>query len=250
MKIEKINENQIRCTIMSDELSSRKITLDELSYGSEKAKNLFHDMMAQAKHDVGFDANGSPLMIEAIPMRDRLVLNITKVTDPEELDTRFSSFSNPQAQKSADVHLSGADAILNLIKKATEAALNIKKNESGQNNGAASSNNAGEDQNADNHVASPLLEAFRFMTLDDAILGAKAVDHNLKAKNSLYKFENNAYILIIHSEGEEPEMFNKTCNILSEYSSSDHVSDASENFLREHGYLMIADNAIQKLSQL
>ena len=249
MKIEKINDNQIRCTITSEELANRKITLDELSYGSEKAKNLFRDMMAQAKHEFGFDSNGSPLMIEAIPMRDCLVLNITKVTDPEELDTRFSSFSNPKSQKSADIQLSGADAILNLIKKATEAALNIKKNEAGQKNSASSDTQSGE-QSADNQVSAPLLEAFRFLSLDDAILGAKAVSRQLKAKNSLYKFDSNAFIILIHSEGEDPEIFNKTCNILSEYSSSDHVSDASENYLREHGYLMIADNAIQKLSQI
>jgi alpha-beta hydrolase superfamily lysophospholipase len=45
MKIEKINDNQIRCTLTMADLASRKINLGELAYGSEKARNLFRDMM-------------------------------------------------------------------------------------------------------------------------------------------------------------------------------------------------------------
>ena len=45
MKIEKINENQIRCTLTREDLANREIKLSELAYGSEKAKSLFRDMM-------------------------------------------------------------------------------------------------------------------------------------------------------------------------------------------------------------
>lgn len=38
MKIEKINDNQIRCTLTSDDLASREIKLSELAYGTDKAK--------------------------------------------------------------------------------------------------------------------------------------------------------------------------------------------------------------------
>ena len=36
MKIEKINENQIRCTLTKDDLAERQIKLSELAYGTEK----------------------------------------------------------------------------------------------------------------------------------------------------------------------------------------------------------------------
>mgnify|MGYP004679586979 FL=1 len=94
MKIEKINDNQIRCTLTREDLANREIKLSELAYGSEKAKSLFRDMMQQASHDFGFEANNIPLMIEAIPVSaDSIILIITKVEDPDELDTRFSRFS-------------------------------------------------------------------------------------------------------------------------------------------------------------
>ena len=96
MKIEKISDSQIRCTLNRSDLQSRELKLSELAYGTEKAKNLFHDMIEQAAHQFGFKADDIPLMIEAIPVSaDCIILNITKVEDPEELDTKFSRFTLP-----------------------------------------------------------------------------------------------------------------------------------------------------------
>lgn len=41
MKIEKINDNQIRCTLTRADLADRQLKLSELAYGSEKAKITF-----------------------------------------------------------------------------------------------------------------------------------------------------------------------------------------------------------------
>lgn len=41
MKIEKVNDNQIRCTLTREDLDSRHLKLSELAYGTEKAKSLF-----------------------------------------------------------------------------------------------------------------------------------------------------------------------------------------------------------------
>ena len=81
MKIEKVNDNQIRCTLTREELAERQIKLSELAYGTEKAKLLFRDMMQQAAYEFGFEADDIPLMIEAIPLsQDTIILVITKVS--------------------------------------------------------------------------------------------------------------------------------------------------------------------------
>lgn len=93
MRIERINDNQIRCTLNKRDLAERHLKISELAYGSDKAKKLFRDMMEQAHMDYGFEADDIPLMIEAIPTsRDSIVLVITKVDNPEELEERFSPF--------------------------------------------------------------------------------------------------------------------------------------------------------------
>ena len=104
MRLEKLSENQIRCTLDREDLVTRGLRLSELAYGTEKAKELFRDMMQQASYEFGFDAEDLPLMIEAIPASlDRLILVITKVEDPDELDTRFSKFSpDPLAEGDYD----------------------------------------------------------------------------------------------------------------------------------------------------
>ena len=80
MKIEKINENKIRCFLTRDDLENRHIKLSEIAYGTEKARSLFRDMMEQASSQFGFEADNIPLMVEAIPMSNEcIILDITKV---------------------------------------------------------------------------------------------------------------------------------------------------------------------------
>ena len=94
MKIERIDDNSIKCTLSSTDLSARDLNLRDMTYGSQAAKRLFNEMMQKAKEEVGFSIENTPLMIEAIPLQGGAVqLIISKVDDPEELDTRFSKFS-------------------------------------------------------------------------------------------------------------------------------------------------------------
>lgn len=110
MKIERLSENQIRCTLNKSDLASRQLKISELAYGSDKAKELFRDMMQQASHELGFEADDIPLMIEAIPVSsDCIVLIVTKVDDPEELDTRFSKFSPSSMDDDYDSYPYGDD---------------------------------------------------------------------------------------------------------------------------------------------
>ena len=70
MKIEKVNDNQIRCTLTKEDLACRSLKISELAYGTQKAKDLFRDMMQQASFEFGFEAEDIPLMIEAIPFSE------------------------------------------------------------------------------------------------------------------------------------------------------------------------------------
>ena len=123
MKIEKINDNQIRCTLTPDDLKSRDIRISELTYGSGKARNLFREMMKEALQDCGFRLDNTPLMIEASPDADgNLTLIITKVRNPEEIDSRFAHFTSDP---------SGDDYTFSNLAKDMPAADDILKNLTG-----------------------------------------------------------------------------------------------------------------------
>ena len=124
MKIEKVNDNQIRCTLTREDLADRQMKLSELAYGSEKARTLFRDMIEQANYEFGFETNDIPLMVEAIPLSsESIILVITKVEYPEELDTRFSRFSETDedySEQEGTKHapaIKGADDILDLFER-------------------------------------------------------------------------------------------------------------------------------------
>ena len=95
MKIERIAENKIRCTLNKQDLSDFDVKLSEFAYGTPKARTLFESLMKQAEAELGFEPDEMPLMIEAMPEApDRLILIITKVDNPEEFNTRFSKFTH------------------------------------------------------------------------------------------------------------------------------------------------------------
>lgn len=257
MKIEKINENQIRCTLTREDLVNREIKLSELAYGSEKAKSLFRDMMQQAADDFGFEANNIPLMIEAIPISaDSIILIITKVEDPEELDTRFSRFS-PEENASEKGHsaaslaeaLTGADDILDLIQKLHQArkmAANKTKADKSQEN-AEEALPAEEDSDEIFY----LTRFYLFHDLESVIRASHVLAPGYSGPNALFKNpEDQNYYLLLKKADTDAEQFNKICNILSEYALQVSYTPGMEEYFTEHMEVMIPEQAIQNLSTL
>lgn len=247
MKIEKINENQIRCTLTREDLELHQIRLSELAYGSEKAKKLFRDMMEQAQMEFGFEADNIPLMIEAIPVTtDSIILIITKVEDPEELDTRFSKFTPFKNQGQGDpIQLDGADNIIDLFQKLCESKLkSVSKKDTSENKKTT------EEKTEQETPAVNMIRLFVFSRLDDVIAASHGLNGFFTGQNTLYRnTENDQYLLVLHQSESSPEAFNKVCNILSEYGSSKAFSASGEAYLREHGKL-VSQNALQQLVQL
>lgn len=247
MKIEKINDNQIRCTLTREDLETHQINLKELAYGSEKAKKLFRDMMQQAQMQFGFEADNIPLMIEAIPVNiDSIILIITKVEDPEELDTRFSKFS-PYKDKtqSEPIQLDGADSIIDIFQKIREAT----KNKGASAKPASAQQTEKESASQNNSPAINLIRLYTFQKLDDVIAASHGLNGFYTGANTLYKEGDDKYQLVLHQSDCTPEDFNKVCNILSEYGKGRSLTAAGEAYFVEHGELLSA-NALQQLVQL
>lgn len=263
MKIEKVNDHQIRCTLTKSDLADRELKISELAYGTEKAKSLFRDMMQQASFEFGFDADDLPLMIEAIPLNSEcIVLVITKVEDPEELDTRFSKFA-PSVRDDEDEDdedkgilsnvmddlAGGADDVLDLFKKIHDAKASA--------NNAAQEETAVPVQEAPKAVASKkavkdsidLVRIYAFESLNQVIRLSHVLAKVYEGKNSLYKNDSNrSYILVISQTDHTPEEFNRVCNMISEYGNPEKFVSASEAYLEEHFEAVIKDKAVQSLS--
>ena len=246
MKIEKVNERQIRCTLTGDDLANRQLKISELAYGSEKAKNLFRDMMRQAEYECGFEAEDIPLVIEAIPVNaDCIILIITKVEDPEELDTRFSKFapavSDSERSESSDLPFLPNDFAEEMINMLKEVKGSLARQQA-----QIDKSNTEEGDNTKKLIAC-LLQCDNI-----SILGsfARAVNGFYHEDSSLYRKKDGTYALLFTPGKLQPKEYARICNIASEFGKLDTVPDSRLSYMEEHYNLVIPEDAVSALSNI
>lgn len=259
MKIEKVNEQQIRCTLTREDLATRELKISELAYGTEKAKSLFRDMMRQAAYECGFEAEDIPLMIEAIPLNSEcIVLIITKVEDPEELDTRFSKFApsvhedddydDEDAEDIAETFADSADEMLDMLRRisgseASDRSMGTACVSSEDSAQRSAIRGTGETQ--------PASRLFSFTTLNDVTRLAHMAAFSYKGDNTLYKDEATGhYLLFLDPARQSAAEFNRVCNLISEYGKPEKSVQAARAYLEEHYEPLIREHAIEALAQI
>lgn len=233
MKIEKINENQIKCTLTRSDLASRQLKLSELAYGTEKAKGLFQDMMEQASMEFGFDASDIPLMIEAIPVSmDCIILMITKVENPDEIDTRlstFSSFKDLFTPGESEDDFAGTDS----GESQDNPFINFEELAEKLRQGHAASTD----------------RLYSFGDLDTVIRLAHHIHNRYSGENTLYKSpENGRYYLHMSADTDNEHDFALIMNTISEFGTKEKVSAARTAYMNEHFEIILKDTAVQSLA--
>ena len=263
VRIEKISDKQIRCTLNKQDLSDRELRISELAYGTDKAKALFRDMMQQASYEFGFETEDIPLMIEAIPMYpDTLVLVITKVEDPDELDTRFSSFSdNPDELYDDNDYDYEIEDSLNssmddgyITDDGDTLSFVPDIQEERETDFISLSEALGMEprpKTPDTKISTDTIKVFLFKKLEDIAALAYRVDNVYNGHNTVYKdnAEGN-YYLILHKSGHSPDEFNQICNITGEYGTPLKNTYASPSYFEEHFEPLVKLDAIQKLAKI
>lgn len=211
VKIEKINDSQIKIILNQADLKHRDIKISELAYGSKKAQELFRDMMETAFEEYGFNTDNVPLMIEAVPLSvDSIMIIVTKVDHPDDIDKKLNSF-RPKVNSRT-------------FKKKSSVA---------------------EEENEPQSVT-----IYSFNKLDDVVDVSIRLYPLYCGVNSLYKdTESQKYFLVLHKNYFINTNPNEIESILSEYGNKHVSSPLSEGFLVEHGELMIQDKAIEVLKK-
>lgn len=283
MKIEKINDNQIRCTLSHQDLEERELKISELAYGTDKAKELFRDMMQQASYQFGFEAEDIPLMIEAIPIsRETLILVITKVEDPDELDTRFSKFSPDQSSSDDDNYYQDEnDSVTDQLFSTFDHITDLLNTKGSDVNDIEDTDDYDEDNPDDDLVISSddntndfvplsktlgfghskpedssetnpdIIRIFSFNSLDEATRLGVHISELYNGSNTIYKnCGNSRYYLVMHRSEHTPEDFNKVCNLASEYGHIERSTYATESHFNEHFEAIVRNKALQVLAGL
>ena len=287
MKLEKLSDTQIRCTLSKEDLSQRQLHLSELAYGSEKAKELFRDMMQQASIELGFEADNIPLMIEAIPIsNDSLVLVVTKVEDPDELDTRFSRFSKINMDDSFDEDFSDIDDTdfeeMDFLDDEDDIDMDDEplpfSPSSDFDNADSDASTSSKERSAIDDaldliapftqaIAQAKKEAMRkkkenrssvqdcqyysFQNFSQAAQLGAFLAPFFEGESSLYKdsFSNNYYMILRKTQSEN-DTFHRACNIAADFGVRISASYATPAYFREHFETILEENAVEMLGEL
>ena len=224
MKIEKINSNQIKCVLNKNDLTSRKIKVSELAYGTDKAQELFKDMMSQASDEFGFEANDVPLMIEAVPLSsDSIMLIITKVDNPDDIEDKFSTLPVPSTRT---------------FKKKDKV-----------NTGIDNENEDNKDEVKDELI--DVFYVYTFSNMDDISNATAKINDFTFTKSVLFKnADHHNYYLTIVADNI-PRWANRIIRgTLSEYGESIHYRHSALSYFEEHFETIVKDNAVNIMSQL
>jgi adapter protein MecA 1/2 len=275
VKIERISDNQIRCTLNKHDLVERQLKLSELAYGTEKARELFRDMMEQANIDFGFDADDIPLMIEAIPTsRDSIVLVVTKVDNPDEFDERFSRFGltdedgdfedydDYEEEEDDEIEdsdiLTSAD-IVNCFEQLHELMEEVESRRDSDGSSEfiplSETLKSGTKKKVSEKKKKPediqeKMKVYSFLSLNPIIHVAHFVTKAYTGKNSVWKnVENGRYYLLLN-RGNAKNAFRSACTLIGEFGKEEPVTYATQDYFNEHYQIIVKDKALTQLAQL
>ena len=172
---------------------------------------------------------------------DSIVLIITKVEDPEELDTRFARFApsvHEEMGEDEEEVSGGTDEVLDLFRRLQGS----EELPSGDAPGAKPSSDAGNP---------PTMRMLKFSSLHLLLSAAATVSGGISGGSSLYKdAREDCYLLLLSHPQKDASDFNRCCNILSEYGSFTKVTPSTPSYLEEHCETLLLENALQALAQI
>lgn len=233
MRMERVSSNQIKCYLNKSDLASRELNFSEIAYGNPKTQTLFHDMMTQAFQEFGFDMQNVPVMIEIVPVSyDSIMLIITKVEDPSDIDDQFVEFQqNPSDNRERDF--------------SRESNSNIRKAESNPQ----VSKPVFQDLTHRKADLADVSFAYMFDSFESVVAAAHELAKYRISQSDLYR-EDNKYILIIRNRSTAKDLRLLISGLLSEFGTLYKNNMVSFEYYKEHCDLIIENDAISQLVRL
>ena len=238
MKAERINQDQIRFTLSESDLLSRNLQMSELSYGSDKTKALFEEMMHTAFEQFGIDFSQKPMMIEAIPLSERsLTITVTRVSGAAELGALFgANFSDAREPHFMDGNPGNP---WSPVWNAPQGGP-VTDAEKGQK----------EDGSMSDFPMNGETVIYLFDRLEDLLTAAAHAPASLKLVNALYSEEaRGCYYLMVSPKKADSDV-RYTLSLLAHFANEWFWGRHAELLVKEHAKLSIKARALQKLGEI
>ncbi len=217
MKMEKISDTQIKFTLTAKDLIDRNINITDLTYESEKTRKLFREILDEAKNTCNFRPDNTPLMIEAMPVEDGIMIIISKVKNTENLKSGLDL--RPDSKGIGRYKLDDFLDVKDVVKENTDS-----KNSK--------------------------ITIYSFETMDNAADSAKRIHPVFSGKSSLYKNKDHYYLILIRPLSGTGIGTDNIEAMLSEYGTKQVSGPVAKAYITEHGEAIIKDDAVNILSNI
>ena len=211
MKIERIDDNTVKCFLSNEELRELEITYKDFVTQSEKARELVMRIVEQATEEVGYRPPQVAMDMQIVVLPEKGMV----LTFSEKLPEKFAS--NPSL-------LQYLEEMKRVLKMQSTPDPDI------------------------NYFNMPLWIVLRFDDLHRIIELSQNLPSNLRIRSRLYKM-NGFYYLIMEKGCASYRNYCKITLRALEYGYYLSSNDDFEGFLDEHATVMIPQKAIQKLTK-
>ena len=207
MRMERINEHQVRCVITTKDLEEHKLTSGDLKYGTKEIRALFNEVIGQAIETCRFNEDRLPVMVEAIPMQGgELLIILSAVDNIEELDPHFAHFQDDIDEDEAGT---------------AEAETGFRD---------------------DAELTEKAVAVFSLSGMGNVMRFCHRIS-GLEAHTELFRGTepHQFYLIVLRPEGMEKMEFFAFQNSLAEYAEPVQLGNVLYEWLREHGELLLLE---------
>ncbi len=225
MKMERINENQIKIEIDKEDLIERDMKITELAYGGDKAREFFRELMEIAAEECDFDVDNVPIMIEAVPLSlDSISIIVSKVTSEEQLEKSIEKVD--KKAKSMEKRQSELTELIKEKIDEVEKSGKLKKEKKEK-------------------VKRENVLLYSFSNIDTIISLSKRLA-TYKGKSSVFKEDEKLFLLLEPLKTVDEKVLGA---VLSEYGQRHVCTVNSKFYFVEHAEIIIKNKAIEVLSK-
>ncbi len=234
MRIERIDENTVKCYISGEEMDEFNIDYKDFLTRSDRAREVVQEIMQQAEEEVGYKPPKFAFDLQIMMLPDRGLILTFSEKEPELNDH--------------DQLISCLNEMKKVLQKTKDKLNNPGTQASGQNT-APLEDVAAPKGAKPAPVPRPEFAVFIFSTLGKVMEYAAALPVNLRVESSLYKMDGYYFLYFLKGHASQ-ERYSRACIQALEFAGLYAAEESSCARLREHGECLIAEKAIKKLRGL
>jgi len=248
VKVEKINENQIRFEFMAQDLAERNISISDIvTHSATTTQGLFREITGILHEEYGFATIGTPLVFEATMSHDTLSVLVTKVAGNEyngyNENMGMPNFQNIIGDIMSQMKNNGYS------QDGFEfASANIHPGSGFSNRNMPRKGRPGSNNKVHHNRKKPEsgCSVFSFESFDMLAAAASHIPEKYKGRSHVYKLEGK-YHLILQNIGNSGYSTKNFESQIGEFGQKQATSPITYNRMLEHGEVIIAEEAICKL---